>query len=223
MTAAGQRAGRAAAGRPRPGGQLPHPAGAAVQAADPGGGRGQLLGRHRRDPGPGRGVGLRQDLDRPGDRPAGGAGGRPGAVPRGGRHARPRRRALRQLRREIQVVFQDPFESLDPRLTAFDTVEESLLVHRLGGTARRAARAGAAALEQVGLHPGRADRPPLPAPALRRPAAAAGDRRGHGPRPGPADRRRASLDARRLAAGRDPAAHARPARAARGIDPVRYP
>src|ERR1022692_2436842 len=64
-----------------------------------------------------------------------------------------RRRALHRLRRVIQVVFQDPFESLDPRLTAFDTVAESLLVHRLGGD--RAARRGRvlAALEQVGLHP----------------------------------------------------------------------
>ena len=47
-----------------------------------------------------------------------------------------RGRSLRELRREIQVVFQDPFESLDPRLTVYDTVAESLLIHRIGGTAR---------------------------------------------------------------------------------------
>ncbi len=65
----------------------------------------------------------------------------------------PRGQALRRLRRDIQVVFQDPFESLDPRLTAFDTVAESLLVHRLGGP--RAARRDRvlAMLELVGLHP----------------------------------------------------------------------
>jgi oligopeptide/dipeptide ABC transporter ATP-binding protein len=64
--------------------------------------------------------------------------------------------ALRQLRREIQVVFQDPFESLDPRLTAFDTVAESLLVHRIGdGKAGRREQV-LTMLEQVGLHPAEA-------------------------------------------------------------------
>ena len=64
--------------------------------------------------------------------------------------------ALRRLRRDIQVVFQDPFESLDPRLTAFDTVAESLLVHRLGGT--RATRRDQVLdiLQQVGLYPAEA-------------------------------------------------------------------
>jgi oligopeptide/dipeptide ABC transporter ATP-binding protein len=64
-----------------------------------------------------------------------------------------RRRALRHLRREIQVVFQDPFESLDPRLTAFDTVEESLLVHRLCGDEAERRERVLDALRQVGLHP----------------------------------------------------------------------
>ncbi len=67
--------------------------------------------------------------------------------------AHARRQALRQLRREIQVVFQDPFESLDPRLTAFDTVAESLLIHGIGGTATARRELVHAALEQVGLHP----------------------------------------------------------------------
>jgi oligopeptide/dipeptide ABC transporter ATP-binding protein len=61
--------------------------------------------------------------------------------------------ALRQLRREIQVVFQDPFESLDPRLTVYDTVAESLLIHRLGATAAARRDLVHDALEQVGLHP----------------------------------------------------------------------
>ena len=51
------------------------------------------------------------------------------------------------------MVFQDPFESLDPRLTAFDTVEESLLVHKLGGKAPARRELVLATLEQVGLHP----------------------------------------------------------------------
>jgi oligopeptide/dipeptide ABC transporter ATP-binding protein len=61
--------------------------------------------------------------------------------------------ALRRLRREIQVVFQDPFESLDPRLSAFDTVEESLRVHKLGGSRAGRREQVLATLEQVGLHP----------------------------------------------------------------------
>jgi len=72
---------------------------------------------------------------------------------RGQNIALARRRALRQLRRKIQVVFQDPFESLDPRLTAFDTVEESLLVHRLGGDTRQRHEHVLDAMRQVGLHP----------------------------------------------------------------------
>jgi oligopeptide/dipeptide ABC transporter ATP-binding protein len=62
-------------------------------------------------------------------------------------------RALRLIRRDIQVVFQDPFESLDPRLTAFDTVEEPLLVHKRGGNRAARREQVLTTLEQVGLHP----------------------------------------------------------------------
>ncbi len=72
---------------------------------------------------------------------------------RGQSIAHARRLELRLLRREIQVVFQDPFESLDPRLTAFDTVEESLLVHRLGGDKSQRREMVLEAMRQVGLHP----------------------------------------------------------------------
>ena len=64
-----------------------------------------------------------------------------------------RGRTLRRLRRDIQVVFQDPFESLDPRLTAFDTVAESLLVHRLGGNRAERRDKVLDILQQVGLYP----------------------------------------------------------------------
>jgi oligopeptide/dipeptide ABC transporter ATP-binding protein len=67
--------------------------------------------------------------------------------------AHARRQALHDLRREIQVVFQDPFESLDPRLTVFDTVAESLLVHKLGGSRQTRRDLVLTALEQVGLRP----------------------------------------------------------------------
>jgi oligopeptide/dipeptide ABC transporter ATP-binding protein len=58
-------------------------------------------------------------------------------------------RELRGLRKDVQIVFQDPFESLDPRLTAFDTVDEPLAVHKLD----QSAGVVHAALERVGLHP----------------------------------------------------------------------
>jgi len=40
-------------------------------------------------------------------------------------------RSLRPLRREIQMIYQDPYESLDPRFTVRDTIEEPLVVHRI--------------------------------------------------------------------------------------------
>ena len=46
--------------------------------------------------------------------------------------------ALRRLRRRMQIVFQDPFASLNPRMTVGEILEEPLIVHRIGGrTARR--------------------------------------------------------------------------------------
>ncbi|MGB2951922.1 MAG: ABC transporter ATP-binding protein [Gaiellaceae bacterium] len=49
-------------------------------------------------------------------------------------------RRLRPLRRRMQMVYQDPYESLDPRLRVRATVEEPLLIHGLGGS--KAERAG---------------------------------------------------------------------------------
>jgi oligopeptide/dipeptide ABC transporter ATP-binding protein len=60
-----------------------------------------------------------------------------------------RGRSLRSLRRDLQIVFQDPFESLDPRLTAYDTVAEPLAVHGLD----RSRESVLSALSQVGLSP----------------------------------------------------------------------
>ncbi|MBI2797261.1 MAG: ABC transporter ATP-binding protein [Gemmatimonadetes bacterium] len=59
-------------------------------------------------------------------------------------------RDLRALRRRMQVVFQDPYGSLNPRMTVGDTVKEGLLVHRLaeGAEADRRTRD---LLDEVGL------------------------------------------------------------------------
>ncbi|MGZ4495021.1 MAG: ATP-binding cassette domain-containing protein, partial [Nocardioides sp.] len=62
-------------------------------------------------------------------------------------------RALRPLRREMQMVYQDPYESLDPRFKAWQTVEEPLLVHGIGGSKAERRRLVDEALERVGLSP----------------------------------------------------------------------
>ncbi|GAB2786476.1 ABC transporter ATP-binding protein [Halomonas shantousis] len=58
--------------------------------------------------------------------------------------------ALKAVRRDIQMVFQDPFAALNPRKTVGELVGEPLLVHRLADAAERQARV-VELLEQVGL------------------------------------------------------------------------
>ena len=61
---------------------------------------------------------------------------------------------LRPLRKKMQMVFQDPFGSLSPRLSVGQIVEEGLLVHGLGGDCYQERRATIGrALEEVGLEP----------------------------------------------------------------------
>jgi oligopeptide transport system ATP-binding protein len=59
-------------------------------------------------------------------------------------------REERQIRREMQMIFQDPFGSLNPRLTVERIVEEPLLTHRVGHPRERRARV-VEALRTVGL------------------------------------------------------------------------
>jgi microcin C transport system ATP-binding protein len=69
-------------------------------------------------------------------------------------------RQLRPLRREMQIVFQDPFSSLSPRLSVAQIVEEGVRVHHLAGNAAERRRLIERALAEVGLDPGAADRYP---------------------------------------------------------------
>jgi oligopeptide/dipeptide ABC transporter ATP-binding protein len=65
---------------------------------------------------------------------------------------------LRPLRGQAQMVFQDPYGSLNPRLKAWDAVTESLLAQGLAAQARR--EAAAALLDKVGLPQSSLDRHP---------------------------------------------------------------
>ena len=67
---------------------------------------------------------------------------------------------LRPLRREMQIVFQDPFGSLSPRLSVGQIIEEGLLVHGLGGDYEERRRLIGEALKEVGLDPNLQDRYP---------------------------------------------------------------
>jgi microcin C transport system ATP-binding protein len=62
-------------------------------------------------------------------------------------------RDMRPLRREMQIVFQDPYGSLSPRMSISEIIEEGLQVHRIGGSSAERERMIVAALEEVGLDP----------------------------------------------------------------------
>ncbi len=64
-----------------------------------------------------------------------------------------RSRELRPLRREMQVVFQDPYGSLSPRMSISQVIEEGLKVHSLGGNAAERDDMIVKVMEEVGLDP----------------------------------------------------------------------
>ena len=73
------------------------------------------------------------------------------------------RRASRRQRRRLQMVFQDPEASLNPRMTVASLIGEALLLRRVGGAAsdgRSLAQAGVRLMEQVGIDPGLRNRYP---------------------------------------------------------------
>jgi oligopeptide/dipeptide ABC transporter ATP-binding protein len=60
---------------------------------------------------------------------------------------------MRPLRRDLQIVFQDPFASLDPRMTVNEIIAEPLRIHGLHGGAASGGRQVRDLLRQVGLNP----------------------------------------------------------------------
>ena len=70
--------------------------------------------------------------------------------------SRPR---MRLARRDMQIVFQDPYSSLNPRMRVSDIVEEPLIIHKLGSRAERRERV-AELFRLVGLDPDHLERYP---------------------------------------------------------------
>ncbi len=68
-------------------------------------------------------------------------------------------RQMRRIRQRIQIVFQDPYSSLNPRMTVGEAVGEPFLVHR-GMSRAKSAAAVAGLLERVGLSPEHTSRYP---------------------------------------------------------------
>jgi peptide/nickel transport system ATP-binding protein len=60
-------------------------------------------------------------------------------------------RALKQLRSRMQLIFQDPYSSLNPRLSAGEAISEAMEVHGLGGSQRQRREAVVDLLEKVSL------------------------------------------------------------------------
>jgi peptide/nickel transport system ATP-binding protein len=67
---------------------------------------------------------------------------------------------LRALRKEIQIIFQDPYSSLNPRITIGDAIEEVLEVHRILPTHRQRREKVAELLEKVSLNANQINRYP---------------------------------------------------------------
>jgi oligopeptide/dipeptide ABC transporter ATP-binding protein len=70
-----------------------------------------------------------------------------------------KKRRLRELRRDMQIVFQDPYASLNPRMTVGMIVEEPLIIHKIGNSASRKSRVKDL-LKIVGLNPEHTNRYP---------------------------------------------------------------
>ncbi|MCX5514189.1 dipeptide ABC transporter ATP-binding protein [Kaistia algarum] len=70
------------------------------------------------------------------------------------------RASLRALRSDVQIIFQNPYGSLNPRQTILDALIEPLALNQRGANAKARREAALAMLERVGLRPEHADRYP---------------------------------------------------------------
>jgi len=70
------------------------------------------------------------------------------------------KKTLRKLRKSLQIIFQDPYSSLNPRLTVGYAIAEPMLVHKLVGNKKEAKRKTQELLETVGLEAKHYDRYP---------------------------------------------------------------
>ena len=149
-----------------------------------------------------------------------GQGQRHPARARVDRRREPMLRAVRG--KDIGLIFQEPMTALNPVLTVGFQVNEMLLSHF--DLTPEESRASGDRVDDAGgsARPGEAVRP-VPAPTLRRAAAADHDRDGAGLRSGAADRRRADHRAGRHRAGRDPRPAQGSAPSARLGDPADHP
>ena len=127
---------------------------------------------------------------------------------------------LRPLRRRMQIIFQDPFGSLNPRMPVSDIIGEGLLAQ---GVKDRQGSATSRSRTPRGRRPAARLHPPLPARVLRRPAPADRHRPGARARAGVHRLRRAGLGARRVDPEPDPEPAARPAPRLQPDLPVHQP
>jgi ABC-type glutathione transport system ATPase component len=65
----------------------------------------------------------------------------------------PRSKQLRQLRREMQIVFQNPYNSLNPRISIGNTIIEPMIIHGMGGNKEKRQERVRYLLDRVGLNP----------------------------------------------------------------------
>ena len=113
-----------------------------------------LHAQARRDAGAGRRERLRKIDDRPQHRPPGRADRRLGAVSRARTCWRRAAPALRRVRRDIQMIFQDPYASLNPRKLVGSAIAEPMLVHGIASAATTSTRRSRELLRASRTRPG---------------------------------------------------------------------
>ena len=131
------------------------------------------------------------------------------------------RRQLKPLRRDMQMIFQDPYSSLNPRKTVGSIIGEPFIIHGIEPDEGKRRKLVQGLMDQVGPEPRALQ--PAAARVLRRPAPAHRRRARDRAQAEARRRRRARLGARRLDPGADPQPAARAAARARADDHLHRP